>query len=263
MPNIFRRLSEVLTANIHELIDQVEDPQRMISHLIREMEDNVVKARHDIIEASVGEKRLHEELTDHIRQSQEWLERAEHVIQSGRRDLARTAVGHKKAHDEVIAALEPAWQAAKTTTERLKTQLLSVQAKLSEAKQLQTVLAARQRAAEAQQNMEDTLATLHSLSSATQAAQIHTTFSQAVDKIKKIEARAKATAEMNQVHVWPQHDFQAAERERAIEQELDQLEGQVRAKLLTQQEQALLPASDQAKSENCADADQRKTAENE
>ena len=250
MPNIFKRISDVITANINDLIDRVEDPERMIKQMIREMEDNVAQARENIIEVSVGEKRLHEDLKDHTRQSQEWLQRVEEAIQAGRKDLARIAVRHKKEHDDMIQMCEPAWEAAKKTSERLKTQLLAVQAKLGEAKHIQTVLATRQRAAQARQNMEGTLAKLHGFSSSALSTQVQTTFSRAVEKIKIMETRAKVMAEMTNTHSWPEQDFLAGEWERAIEDELAEIEMKVRERLLLRQEQPLISESHHASSGN-------------
>lgn len=250
VPNIFKRISEVITANINDLIDRVEDPERMIKQMIRELEDKVAQARENIIEVSVGEKRLHEALRDHTRQSQEWLQRVEEAIQAGRKDLARTAVRHKKAHDDMIRMCEPAWEAAKKTSERLKTQLSAVQEKLREAKHIQTVLATKQRAAQARQNMEDTLAKLHGFSSSALSAQVQNTFSQAVEKIKIMETRAKVIAEMTNIDSWPEQDFLAGEWERAIENELAEIEMKVQERLLSRQEQPLIPEAPHASSGN-------------
>ena len=41
MANLFKRISDVLTANLNDMVDRVEDPERMIKQLIREMEENV------------------------------------------------------------------------------------------------------------------------------------------------------------------------------------------------------------------------------
>jgi phage shock protein A len=45
MASIFKRISDVVTANINDLIDRVEDPERMIKQIIREMEENISKGQ--------------------------------------------------------------------------------------------------------------------------------------------------------------------------------------------------------------------------
>jgi len=248
MPSIFKRISDVITTNIHDLIDRVEDPQRMIRQMIREIEDNITQAQEGVIDACVNEKRLQEDINEHTRHSQEWLQRAGEAIQAGRRDLARTAVGHKKEHDNAVLALNPSWEAAKITVERLKTQLFALQAKLGEAKRMHAVWAARQRAAEVQQTMERTLAKVKSLSDSASALPIQATFSQAVDKIKIMEAKAKALAEMFNADSQPEQDGLAIDMARTIESELAEIEIKVQSGLLTQQKQPLIPELQEAPS---------------
>jgi phage shock protein A len=38
--SIFKRINDVINANINDLIDKVEDPERMIKQIIREMEED-------------------------------------------------------------------------------------------------------------------------------------------------------------------------------------------------------------------------------
>jgi phage shock protein A len=157
-------------------------------------------------------------------------------------------VGHKKEHDNVVLALNPSWEAAKNTAERLKTQLFALQAKLGEAKRMQAVWAARQRAAEVQQTLERTLAKVKSLSDSASALPIQATFSQAVDKIKIMEAKAKALAEMFNADSQPEQDGLAIDMARTIESELAEIEIKVQSGLLTQQEQPLIPELQEAPS---------------
>ena len=98
MPSIFKRINDVITANINELIDRVEDPERMIKQIIREMEDNIRKAKEGVIEAIASEKQLQKDLENHRRQSAEWLKRAEDALQENKEDLARAALARKKEH---------------------------------------------------------------------------------------------------------------------------------------------------------------------
>src|SRR5207244_5760138 len=99
MPSIFKRINDVITANINELIDRVEDPERMIKQIIREMEDNIRKAKEGVIEAIASEKQLQKHLENHRRQSAEWLKRAEEALQANKEDLARAALARKKEHE--------------------------------------------------------------------------------------------------------------------------------------------------------------------
>jgi Phage shock protein A (IM30), suppresses sigma54-dependent transcription len=54
MTNIFKRISDVISANINDLIDRVENPERMIKQIIREMEENIRQAKEGVIEAAAA-----------------------------------------------------------------------------------------------------------------------------------------------------------------------------------------------------------------
>ena len=49
MTNLFKRINDMISANINDLIDRVEDPERMVKQIIREMEDNISKAKEGLI----------------------------------------------------------------------------------------------------------------------------------------------------------------------------------------------------------------------
>ena len=51
MANIFQRINDVITANISDLIDRVEDPEKMIKQIIREMEENIGRAKEGVVDA--------------------------------------------------------------------------------------------------------------------------------------------------------------------------------------------------------------------
>ncbi|MBS1222009.1 MAG: phage shock protein suppresses sigma54-dependent transcription, partial [Proteobacteria bacterium] len=83
MTNIFKRISDVLTANLNDLVDRVEDPERMIKQLIREMEENVNSAREGVIDALASEKQLAKELDSQRRQADDWYNRARRALETG------------------------------------------------------------------------------------------------------------------------------------------------------------------------------------
>ena len=92
MANIFKRISDVLTANLNDLVDRVEDPERMIKQLIREMEENINSAREGVIDALASEKQLAKELDSQRRQADDWYNRARRALETGNETLAREAL---------------------------------------------------------------------------------------------------------------------------------------------------------------------------
>ena len=65
MPSLFKRINDVINANINDLIDRVEDPERMIKQIIREMQENIRVAKDGVINALASEKQLLKDLEHH------------------------------------------------------------------------------------------------------------------------------------------------------------------------------------------------------
>jgi phage shock protein A len=217
MASIFKRISDVITANINDLIDRVEDPERMIKQIIREMEENISKAKEGVIDAIASEKQLQKELEHHRQQSAEWLNKAEQALQAEKEDLARAALIRKREHDSIIKAIEPSWAAARNTSEQLKTQLRALEAKLEEARRKRSTLIGRQRAAQARQHMDKTMNGFQA------SLEAQASFARMEDKVAEIESRTEAMAELNSDASDLEKEFLAMEVEHEVENELDRL----------------------------------------
>jgi phage shock protein A len=221
MASMFKRISDVISANLNDLIDRVEDPERMIKQIIREMEENISKAKAGVIEAIASEKQLQKDLEQHRRQSAEWQKKAEEALLVNKEELARAALMRKKEHDNLIKALDPSWEAAKNTSERLKTQLHALEAKLEEARRKRSTLVARQRAAEARQHMDKTLANFQT------GLDAQANFARMEDKVTEMETRAEAAAELSGDASQLEKDFLAMEVEQEVADELAALKKKV------------------------------------
>ncbi len=223
MPNIFKRISDLVTANINDLIDRVEDPERMIKQIIREMEENIRQAKDGVIEAVASEKKLWMEVEAHRRQSQEWRQKAEIALKEGKEDLARAALTRKKEYDRVLASLEPAWEAAVNTSAGLKAQLRALEAKLEEAKRKRGTLVARQRAAEAREQMGRVTDHFQA------GLEAHKSFTRMEDKVADMEARAQAVAELQEAGSNLERELKALEVDSEVEAELAALKHKVQS----------------------------------
>ena len=97
MANLFKRISDVIAANLNDLVDRVEDPERMIKQLIREMEENIASAREGVIDAVASEKQLAKELEHQRRQAEDWQQRARRAMEAGNDCLLYTSPSPRDA----------------------------------------------------------------------------------------------------------------------------------------------------------------------
>jgi phage shock protein A len=144
---IFARLSDLITANVNALLDQVEDPERMLAQALREMEQAQALARRHAAAAIAAERRLGRELAQNRARAAHWREQARAALAAGREDLARRALACTLEHDDLARSLEGQHAAAVETSTEVRGALRALETRMAEARHRQRALAARHRAA--------------------------------------------------------------------------------------------------------------------
>lgn len=145
---LFSRISDIISANLNEMIEQFEDPETMLKQAVREMHTSIDQVRQSTAHAVAEQKLLVKELEKNQREAAMWAERAETAVADDNDDLARRALGRKQEHASIAAALEDQLTVTRQTTDSMRRQLDAMQAKLAEAKRRLGTLAARKRAAD-------------------------------------------------------------------------------------------------------------------
>jgi len=224
MANIFVRISDVVTANINDLIDKVEDPERMIKQIIREMEENIMRAKESIVEAIASEKQLGREVEHHKNQLTSWQSKAEAALRAGKEELAREALSRKKDHERIADEVEPFWKNAEETSRKLKNQLRAMEGKLAEARRKRGTLVARQRAAEARKCVDSTQ------SKFSRGLEVENRFVRMEGRVLQMEAEAEAIAELNDEEGSFDKELENLEKDNEIESDLEALKETIKNK---------------------------------
>ena len=155
--SILGRFSDVISMNVHALLDRAENPERMLTHLLRALEEGLVAARLQAAGAIAGERRLRRELGEHRAAARHWHEQARLALAQRREDLARRALANKIDHDVVATALEVQHRHAHQLSAEVKGGLQALNKRLAEARHRQTLLLTRARAAEVRLRIEGSL----------------------------------------------------------------------------------------------------------
>ncbi len=92
---IFSRLGEIINANISNMVEQAENPEKMIRLMIHEMEDTLTEVKSSAAEVIAERIRIERALRHIQEQETEWEERASLAIHKDRDDLAREALERK------------------------------------------------------------------------------------------------------------------------------------------------------------------------
>lgn len=188
---IFRKLSTLFKSNINDLIAKAENPEKMLNQIILDMRDQLAKAKRDVASAIADERKLGAQLDAEAKQARAWQKRAELAVREGRDDLAMQALGRQQEHTQRASALEQTWRAQKEETEKLKASLRTLNDKIEEAKRKRNLLIAKQKRAQAQKRIHQTMSGLSDQSA-------FDAFNRMAAKIEEEERHSLAQAEVNE-----------------------------------------------------------------
>ena len=147
---IFSRLNRVIKSNLNALVDQAEDPDKMIGQTVADMKSALQRARKELIAAMGSAKRLERKEDDLEQEANDWERKAILALEGGDEDLAREALRRKaRASREARNVRERAAEQA-TAADAMKAQLERIEHKLDDLKARQTTLAAQVRRARSQ-----------------------------------------------------------------------------------------------------------------
>jgi phage shock protein A len=157
---IFHKLSMLLRSNINDAIAKAENPEKMLNQIIVDMREQLAKAKQEVAVAIADERKLRAQCDAEHRQAQEWEQRAMLAVREGRDDLAKQALLRQQEHTERGLTLEDTWNRQAGETEKLKGSLRQLNDKIEEAKRKKNLLIAKQKRAQAQKRIHETMAGL-------------------------------------------------------------------------------------------------------
>jgi phage shock protein A len=221
--SIFSRVSDILNANVSDMLDRAEDPEKMVKMLIFEMEEQIATAREGIAKAIAGEKKLEANLKKNRGSADEWHAKAEAAVARDDEDLARKCLARKKEHERIADSLQPQWESARKTSDVLKSDLRRMEEKLDEAIRRRDSLIARQMAAEAQREVQGVAPTIN------RVQRSFDKFDRMERKIEGMEAEAAAYAELSEYSTDLDREVVRSQRDAEVEIELAMLKQQAKA----------------------------------
>jgi phage shock protein A len=193
---IFTKLSTVIKSNINDLISRAENPEKMLNQIILDMRDQLAKAKREVAAAIADERKLKQQLDEEIKQTRDWEQRAMLAVRENRDDLAKQALIRHQEHGERAASLEQTWRSQAAEIEKLKGSLRQLNDKIDEAKRKRNLLVAKQKRAQAQRRIHDTMSGLSDASA-------FDAFNRMAEKIEDNERRLLAESEVDQTLAVP------------------------------------------------------------
>jgi phage shock protein A len=201
--SIFGRISTLVRANINAMIDQAEDPQKMLDQLVRDYTNNIADAEAAIAETIGNLRLLERDHQEDIQAAGEWgnkaiaaSRKADELRQAGNTadadkfdNLAKIALQRQIGEENDAKAAAPQIAAQTEVVEKLKDGLNGMKQKLEQLKSKRSELLARAKVAEAQNKVHDAVKSVNVLDPTSELGRFE-------DKIRRQEALAAGKAEL-------------------------------------------------------------------
>jgi len=216
---ILDRVTTILRANINELLDAAEDPEKMLDQIIRDMDAAIRDARSQVADMIAQEKLIKGDLEEARRLSAEWEKKAELAVSKGADDLALEALRRKNDYDEHAEVYQKQWEAQRAAVERLKGELQALEAKYNEAVRNKEVLIARRKRAAVTRKIAVAEAKISTVDFSAELERMER-------RIREEEARAEAAAELAEKPL--EKRFEELGADEALKEQLAALKARVK-----------------------------------
>ncbi len=212
--SLLERVSTLVRANLNDLVDKAEDPEKMIKQVILDMQNQLLQVKTQVAIAIADQHLLEKKQKENEDAASEWRRKAELAVDKKQDDLARAALERSLGCQELASNFAQQVADQRVQVENLKNALNKLEAKLGEAQNKSDLLIAQHRRARALGKASDARIAIGDGSKAA-----------AYDRMKRRVAHDEAVAQAKAEIATDSIDdrFAALEKEDAIEKLLSDI----------------------------------------
>ncbi|MFB2835518.1 PspA/IM30 family protein [Floridanema evergladense] len=215
---LFDRIVRVIRANVNDLINQTEDPEKILEQTVQEMQEDLIQLRQAVAAAIATKKRTERDVNNAQSHAETWYSRAQLALEKGNEQLAREALVRRKSYWDTAQALQGQLTAQETIITKLKQDLRTLEGKIAEARMKKDLYIARARSAQAALKMNELLDRYNP--SGTLRA-----FERMEEKILQLEARSEVIENMGSQEL--ENKFATLAEENDIDTQLTQMKQRI------------------------------------
>jgi len=226
---IMSRIKRIISANLSGLIEKAEDPETLLKEMIREMDDNIIKMRNEIVKSIAAEKRLARQIEAIGEKVRKWQKISEKAIRENDEKLARNTMGRMLQEERQLPEMMSHHKRAASATSDFKKQLRLLEDKVQDARRRKELLVARKQSAMAHQATQraarDFTAAARTSDSLLTAADLPAAVSvdSLADEVLQLETEAEALGEVMVRTPTLEEVFEKSETDKEIERRLREL----------------------------------------
>lgn len=151
MATILSRIGTLLSANINAMIDNAEDPEKMVAQYLSQLQDQLQEARAATAQAMAVEQNLMGQYQTYVNQANDWQSKAEMAVRAHDDQLATEALTRKVGAQKLADTYKAQYDAQNQQVDELRNALAQLEAKINEAQSKQQIIQAKMSQAQTQQ----------------------------------------------------------------------------------------------------------------
>jgi phage shock protein A len=152
---LLERVSTLVRANLNDLIDKAEDPEKMIKQVILDMQNQLMQVKTQVAISIADQHLLEKKQKENRDKGTEWMRKAELAVDKKQDDLARAALERSMSYKQMSESFDQQIADQKLQVENLKSALHKLEQKLAEAEAKNDVLIAQHRRSRALNKASD------------------------------------------------------------------------------------------------------------
>ncbi len=212
--SLLERVTTLVRANLNDLIDKAEDPEKMIKQVILDMQNQLLQVKTQVAISIADQHLLEKKQKENEEKEAEWMRKAEMAVGKKQDELARAALERAMSHKELAESFRQQVSDQHLQVETLKSALNKLEQKLEEAQSKSDLLVAQHRRARALGKATDARAAMTDSKHAD-------TFDRMKHKVARSEAISQAKVELTSDTL--DDRFAALEKEDAIDKLLAEI----------------------------------------
>jgi len=142
---LLERVSTLIRANLNDMIDRAEDPEKMIKQVMMDMENQYLQVKTQVAVSIADQHMLEKKLRENEDSGKDWMHKAEIAVDKAQDDLARAALDRFHTSQRLTLSYHEQVDDQRAQVEALKSALRKLEQKLDEAKSKRDLLLARHR----------------------------------------------------------------------------------------------------------------------
>jgi len=141
--SIFSRFRDIINSNFNSMLDNAEDPEKLIRLMIGEMEETLIEIKATCARVIADSKRTERVMDDMKSRCDFWDEKAEMAVNKGKDDLAREALVEKRSYSQKYENLVHEHGELEAIINNYHSDIQKLEDKLGKAREKQRILIQR------------------------------------------------------------------------------------------------------------------------